>query len=406
MMYHLYRIFAASLLSVVFSGTVYAACIDTFRDVAGTPGPACETTLLKSAEAKGIRACLRKITGGPEVVGKILGGSSKSNLVASAKILNLNSNRCVARVRVVVKESALRRKVEELLADETRGKSVQATPVGAIVRTIIDGKVAEDVGFNTLYAIQALQQALIRKGFEVISLRDASMRFGRAKYTQTHGMLKPPKDLPPDRQRAYQSLREDTRDAVNRAYGIFKKRFDWLLAGEINLRAVGRDAQTGNFRYEVTGYLDVVDMQTLDVIATAAKSAAALGVNRIAAISNAIDKSVAGNASELAKQMREHRRQVAKIGTKFAVTLVGWKSVRKDVRPVVKALEAENILQVGSRSDDTSSGSSKLTVLYKGTARDFEEAVNAALDKLASRFTSIDYELNGTVLRIKLLSRP
>lgn len=388
-----------------------AICPMTQADVRGQSGAGCEASLLWAAKRHVIRECLGEIQYGSEVLSQVDEFASDSGIVASASVVDLENadGACRGRVRVIAKDQVLARKVARIVAGRTNGPQVYTPPVGVVVRTVIDGKVAEEAGFETMFEIQKLEQQLLQQGLNLVALPEATYRFAKGIYTVAENLQNVGKKAQPvDKGRSFVDLRDETREAVSLARRHLDpsapeyKNFEWLLAGELHVRSAGRDAQSGQYLKEVTGYLRILHMSSNETIAATASKGRGKGANDVAALSDTVVRWVEGRAPDLGRKVRDFQLQSSALGKEYGFVILGATSVRKQVRPVVKAFEAAGFEFVGPWSDKPHMKSSKGTVRFKGNRKAFGDAVDAALDRLEPKFPNIDSRMDAGTLEIKL----
>ena len=269
----------------------------------------CVSSAGSVAKKKAISKVIKKIAKGvsKDVVSKVYADSEDA--IRKFKVLkkkDIGDGNCSVRARVSIDKKALTVLLNEYLTDKVSDKEVS---VGAVIRFIIDGKLADNKGADSQEALSKLSQELQKYEIEVVDLSPLLMKYAAQKSREWERVVlregeKRKKAKKIDSSAALQQLISTIKDVWKIAPDALRK-FDAVVAGQVFVRAKGRDPQGPGYLSEVSTYIKVISLKDGTDLASAYVPGTIDGQTQSAANIEAMMLSIENNVNTIARSLSD-----------------------------------------------------------------------------------------------------
>lgn len=400
-------LFAACLWVVAADAAVVPIIATGLADNRGNDQQ-CYQEAAQDAVAQALRQAMSGMTGRAQAESAMPTLLADRTVLKSIKLRKKSMNalgQCEVSLRAVIDQSRLQEVVEGKLAASIQVHDRQLSPVGAVMRFLVDGKVAEDAGFDTKESLTALGQALRKYNVDLVSLDPVATIFARQEIPQWQavtGDVQSDGAVTGDSAQTAQYIRDAVHQALQMSLNALDQAelqsFDLLLTGQSDVRYIGRDPQGPGHVAQVSSYLELVAVNGMGTVATTTNTGLQKGPTREAAIRKAMIYSLEGNATALAAQIRKAAAKMQAEGQIYNVVVTNLTSNRKQLRPLIKGLQVGGAVLKKGRSDGDDV--SKFNIAYRGDLAGLEDLLGTVLDRLAVDYPSVDYKINGNLIQV------
>ena len=160
------------------------------------------------------------------------------------------------------------------LEEALRRTAAGGARVGAVLRYVVDGRLAEDSGINPLDAVNTLNRELGEYNCRLVDLLFAQDSFAR-RIREIEVPLTGDEDDPGQVYETGRSYAEAVRDALvafaqelERALGLGREGFDRVVSGEVSIRQLGQDPDSPNQIAGALISLSMHEVSTGDIVVT------------------------------------------------------------------------------------------------------------------------------------------
>ncbi|MCG8543730.1 MAG: hypothetical protein MJE12_05915 [Alphaproteobacteria bacterium] len=229
---------------------------------------ACEKLALRDARVSALTKKIESLSGRFDAArhGKLLPETRR--FVSREKIESfrvLNRDFCEVRIRVRFKTSALKEAIKG-----TAG----GARVGAVIRYVVDGRLADDSGINPLEAVRALNSELEKHNCRLVDLLFEQDLFAR-RMREVEVPLSGDEDAPDKVYQTGLSYAEAVRNVLvgasqelKREIGLGREGFDRVVSGEVSVRQLGKDLDGPNLIAGALISLSMHEVSTKRIITT------------------------------------------------------------------------------------------------------------------------------------------
>lgn len=205
--------------------------------------------------------------------------------------------------------------------------------------------------------IDAFQQEFLEKGFD-LKASDKAREIAGVKSVSTMGI----------------NL-SDRKSIIDLAS---KEGANFVARGEAEIISKTKSSATGNWDVTVKVGCEIIDVSSMDIVATYSNTSTASHSQKNTASEQAIKKSAVLGAKKLASLTIDKWQDRANNGMKIDILIQNIKSSRSQKRPLLKIIgEIAQITNQANPTDD----SVLISIQYKGTKTDFEEDFFNILDE-------------------------
>lgn len=403
---------AAVVAAMGFASPTMAAVVPVVASGVAEPAGGEAECYQQAAEEALVQALRQAMSGmsGAAAADDDLGALVRDrSVLKSVKLRQKGKNalgQCEVTLRAVIDQTGLQAFVDSKLSTSIKAQSQHLSAVGAVMRFLVDGQVAEDKGFDTKESLTALGQALRKYNIDLINLDAVATLFARQEIPQWQAVTGDGDDtsgaVTGDSAQAAQFVRDAVHQALQMSLNEMDQgelqSFDLVLTGQSDVRYVGANPQGPGHIAQVSSYLELVAVNGLGTLASTTTTGLQKGPTREAAIRKAMIYSLEGNAAALAEQIQTAMTEIKATGRGFNVVVTNITSNRKQLRPLLKGLESGGVTLAPGRSDGD--GISKFNMSFQGDAASLEDLLATVLDDLAVSFPAVDYKINGNLITV------
>ena len=259
------------------------------------------------AKQKAVSKVIKKLSKGvsDEVIQKVY--SDSGDAVIKFKILkkkDVGDGSCYVKARVSIDKKELTALLNEYLSEKISDKEIS---VGAVVRFIIDGKLADGQGSDSQEALSKLSEELQKYGIEVVDLSPLLMKYAAQKSRDWEAVAlaegeKRKSDAKIDSSAALQQLITTIKEVWKIAPDALRK-FDAVAAGQVFVRSKGRDPQGPGYISEVSSYIKVISLKDGTDLASSFVPGTIDGQTQPTANIEAMMLSIENNVNVIAKSL-------------------------------------------------------------------------------------------------------
>lgn len=223
----------------------------------------CYQSAIKSARDTSVKIILKKIAKGANSESLEEALKNADDAVRGVKVLSrkvMGDGRCRIEVRLKIDKIKLASLVDKSVVAALEEKPKLS--VGTVIRFIIDGKIADDVGGDTQYALVKLGQELQRYSIEVVNLDPLVTKYARKQSREWE------KVALAEGEKASGQKRVDSSGAITQLVNAVEevwdfapeklRKFDAVAVGQVHVRALGRDPQGPGYLAEVATYIKLL----------------------------------------------------------------------------------------------------------------------------------------------------
>jgi len=261
---------AASLISGCATVSAHAAATPAQGTGSMANGEAsCKTLAVRDARGKALSKKIKAIAGRFDEARHGALVSRAKQFVAREKADSfrvLDKDFCEVRVRVRFKESALKQALKRTAAGGAR--------VGAVIRYVVDGRLAEESGINPLEAVRTLNGELQKYNCRLVDLLFEQNNFAR-RMREVEVPLTGDAEAPDKVYETGLSYAEAVRSVLigasqelKREIGLGREGFDRVVSGEVSIRQVGKDPDSPNLIASALISLSMHDVSTKRIVTT------------------------------------------------------------------------------------------------------------------------------------------
>ena len=197
------------------------------------------------------------------------------------------------------------------LREALRRTAAGGARVGAVLRYVVDGRLAEDWGINPLEAVNTLNRELGRYNCRLVDLLFEQDLFAR-RIRELEAPLTGDEDDPGkvyerglSHAEAVRNVLAGAAQELERALGLGREGFDRVVSGEVSIRQLGKDPDSPNEIAEALISLSMHEVSTGNIVVTTrpiplrAPGVDALGARNLV-LASAIESAVGSLARETA----------------------------------------------------------------------------------------------------------
>ena len=309
-------------------------------------------------------------------------------------------NVCQVRIQVLLDDALISKAITRAQADVTEQKRNLLGAVGVFFRFLVDGKSADEMGFNPEKSLARLKAELGRRNIYVVDMTGKiSRRFQRKQKSTSYKSITglSSSDAALDRSdkvgalEARASLINSARLMVREYRGT--RPIDVIAVGEVDVTEIGENPDGPGFLASVQLHLSLLRHNGADE-GSSEVSGRVRGRTYQLAVTNAMRRAIEAATDELSdltiKALRSKKT--------FRIVVSGIRSNRRQIMPMKKAFATSGVMITGAPG----SGHKKreFTVAYSGSISDLETAVDNALTTLeeagsGDAFRGVDMEPLG-----------
>ena len=223
----------------------------------------CYKAAVKAAKESGVKKILKKIAKGANKKSLDQALENSDDAIRGVKVLKkkiMGDGRCRVKVRLKIDNKILASLVDESVVEALEAKG--SLSVGAVIRFLIDGKIADGNGGDTQDALAKLGQELQRYGIEVVNLDPLIDKYAKqhSRDWEKVALAEGEKPEAPKKISSSSAITQliNTIEEVWKSFPDALRKFDGVAAAQVYVRARGRDPQGPGYLAEVTTYVKII----------------------------------------------------------------------------------------------------------------------------------------------------
>ena len=225
----------------------------------------CYKKALMEAKVSGIKKVLKKIAKGANQSSINQALDNSEDAIRGVKVLKkkiMGDGRCRVKVRLKIDNIILASLVDESISEALEAKG--SLSVGAVIRFLIDGKIADGNGGDTQEALAKLGQELQKYGIEVVNLDPLIDKYAKQQSRDYENVALAEGETAATPKKISSS--EAIKQLINTIETVWDfapdklRKFDGVAVAQVYVRALGRDPQGPGYLAEVTTYVKIIQL--------------------------------------------------------------------------------------------------------------------------------------------------